>query len=47
MAIELKSQMTMVMKEIKAKMRCIIKLQTIHSILYFIHFKKKFLWKTI
>jgi hypothetical protein len=39
--------MTVVMKEIKAKVWCIIKLQTIHSILRFIHFKKKSLWRTI
>jgi HJR/Mrr/RecB family endonuclease len=47
MVIELKSQMTVVMKEIKAKMRYIIKLQTIRFILHFVHFKKKSLWKTI
>jgi hypothetical protein len=47
MAIEPKSQMTVVMKEIKAEVRCIIKLQTIHSILHFVHFKKKSLWGTI
>jgi hypothetical protein len=47
MAIEFKSQMTIVMKEIKVKVRCIIKLQTIRSILCFIHFKKKSLWGTI
>jgi hypothetical protein len=47
MAIEPKSQMTMVMKEIKAKVQCIIKLQTIRSILCYIHFKKKSLWRTI
>jgi hypothetical protein len=47
MAIEPKSQMTIVMKEIKAKVQCIIKLQIIRSILRFIHFKKKSLWITI
>jgi hypothetical protein len=47
MAIKPKSQMTVVMKEIKAKVRCIIKLQTIRSIFCFVHFKKKSLWKTI
>jgi hypothetical protein len=47
MAIEPKSQMTVVMKEIKAEMRYIIKLQTICSILRFVHFKKKSLWGTI
>jgi hypothetical protein len=47
MAIELKSQMTVVMKEIKAKVQYIIKLQTIHFILHFVYFKKKSLWKTI
>jgi hypothetical protein len=28
-------------------MQCIIKLQTIHSILHFVHLKKKSLWGTI
>jgi hypothetical protein len=40
MAIKPKSQMTMVMKEIKAKVQCIIKLQTIRFILHFVHFKR-------
>jgi hypothetical protein len=47
MAIKPKSQMTMVMKKIKVKVRYIIKLQTIRFILRFVHFKKKLLWETI
>jgi hypothetical protein len=35
------------MKEIKVEVQCIIKLQTIRFILYFVHFKKKSLWRTI
>jgi hypothetical protein len=47
MAIKPKSQMTIIIKEIKAKVWYIIKLQTIRSILHFVYFKKKSLWKTI
>jgi hypothetical protein len=47
MVIELKSQMTIVMKEIKVEVQYIIKLQTICFIFYFIHFKKKSFWRTI